>query len=156
MRTSKRFSLIAVGLFLGAVVLALAVFRGGALFAPEQATLLPLSECDLQQGACTTPLPGGGSLTLRFEPRPVRPMTEIRFRLDVDGVEARRAALSFTGVSMNMGLNRFDLKQENGAFTGKGILPVCVRNRMDWEVQARIMTPKGLFAAPFRFTTYKH
>ena len=158
MKLNKNIVLIAIGLFLGAVVLVLAVSRSATLFAPAPATLLPLSSCDLQRGPCSAALPGGGRITLTFEPRPVKPMTEFRFRLVAEGVSEKaikKAALSFTGVGMNMGLNRFALKRDNGAFVGKGILPVCVRNRMDWEVQARITTEKGVFAAPFRFTTFR-
>lgn len=155
MKLNKNLALVAIGLFLGTVVLALAISRGTSLFAPAQATRLPLSTCDLQRGPCSAELPGGGLITLTFAPRPVNPMTDIQFRLVADNVAVKKAALSFTGVGMNMGLNRFELKRGNGAFSGKGILPVCVRNRMDWEVQARITTAKGVFAAPFRFTTFK-
>ncbi len=156
MTLNKNAVLIALGAFLLTVVLVLVVLRGGILFALQQATRLALANCDLQQGPCTTPLPGGGSVTLAFSPLPVRPMQDFSFRLTADGVEIEKAALSFAGVGMNMGLNRFELRRDGDAFVGQGILPVCVRNRMDWEVQARISTAQGVFDAPFRFTTYKH
>jgi len=148
--------LFAVGVFLLTVILVLVVLRGGILFAPGQATRLPLAECDLQQGPCSVKLPGGGTVTLAFSPLPVRPMQDFSFRLGADSVEIKQAALSFTGVGMNMGLNRFELQRDGDALSGKGILPVCVRNRMDWEAQARIRTAEGVYEAPFRFTTYKH
>ncbi|RTZ60341.1 MAG: hypothetical protein DSZ32_03820 [Gammaproteobacteria bacterium] len=156
MKSNRSVVVLAVGVFLLTVVLVLVVLRGGILFAPEQATRLALADCDLQQGPCSVKLPGGGSVTLVFSPLPVRPMQDFSFRLDADGVEIKKAALSFSGVSMNMGLNRFELQRDNGAFTGEGILPVCIRSRMEWEAQARISTAEGVFDAPFRFTTYKH
>lgn len=156
MDSNKRMTLIAIGLFLGTVIVVLLVLRGGALWTPDTpATRLPLSDCDLQQGACSASLPDGGSLTLAFDPHPVRPMQDFSLRLEATDIDVNEALISFTGVDMNMGLNRFVLKPNGNALSGKAILPVCVRNRMEWEARLRISTPKGVFELPFRFATSK-
>ena len=156
MDSTKRYALIAIGLFLGTVVLVLLYSRGGDLLAPKiKATELAVPDCDLQQQACTVSLPEGGKVTLEFDPHPVWPMKDFSMRLQSDGVEIQKAVISFTGVDMNMGLNRFELKPIDNALAGKAILPICVRNRMEWEGRLRISTSSGVFDAPFRFETYK-
>ncbi len=153
---ARRLALIAVGLFLATVVAVLLLTRGGALLPQrEQATVLPLSDCDLQQTPCTAELPGGGTVTVGFEPRPVKPMQDFTIRLVADGVGLRAAVISFTGVDMNMGLNRFELEPDGDAFAGGAILPICVRNRMAWEARLRLRTAAGIYEIPFRFDTYK-
>jgi hypothetical protein len=40
------------------------------------------------------------------------------------------------GVDMNMGFNGFKLScAGDGVFTGEGILPVCLRDAMEWETK---------------------
>ncbi|MDO9063856.1 MAG: hypothetical protein Q7U25_01450, partial [Sulfuricella sp.] len=42
------------------------------LLNPSQEISLPLNTaCDLHQGPCATPLPGGGRLEFSLEPRPI-------------------------------------------------------------------------------------
>jgi hypothetical protein len=154
--STKRLALIAIGLFLATVAAVLLLSRGGALFAPEKpATEVGTQGCDLQRHPCSVDLPGGGKLTLAFEPRPVHPMKDFSLRLETGGLDVNTAVISFTGVDMNMGLNRFALKPEADGFSGNAILPICVRNRMEWEGRLRVSTPQGDFEAPFRFFTEK-
>ncbi len=156
MDTNKRIGLIAVGLFLGTVVLVLLALRGGELFAPtEKATELPLVDCDPQQTPCTATLPDGGSVTVSFEPRPVRPMQDFTLRLTSKGTTVEKAVVAFTGVDMNMGLNRFVLEPDGDGLRGNVILPICVRNRMAWEARLRLATPAGVYELPLRFETQK-
>ncbi len=153
---AKKLALIAIGLFLATVVAVLLLTRGGALMPQrEVATQLPLSDCDLQRQVCSASLPGDGGITLSFEPRPVKPMQDFTIRLNSEGVEIRGAIVSFTGVDMNMGLNRFELKPNGKGLSGGAILPICVRNRMDWEARLRLATPAETFEIPFRFVTQK-
>ena len=57
---------------------------------------------------------------------------------------------------MNMGFNRSKLKTvAAGKFSGNIILPVCVRNRMEWEANVMLETDAGIIVAPFRFETVK-
>ena len=46
-------------------------------------------------------------------------------------------------------------KSDEGRYSADGILPVCVRNAMEWEAKVLVRTDEGLVAAPFRFITVK-
>ena len=156
MDSTKRIALIAIGLFLGTVVTVLVVLRGGSLLAPDEpATVLALSDCDLQQRPCSVTLPRGGVAELALVGRPVKPMQDFTLRLATDGIEVKKVLVSFTGVGMNMGLNRFALRPAGDEWMGQAILPICVRNRMEWEARLRLSTPQGVYEAPFRFATQK-
>ncbi len=55
-----------------------------------------------------------------------------------------------------MGLNHADLQAAGeGKFTGSIIIPVCIRNGMEWEAKVLLHTPDGIIAAPYRFWTGK-
>jgi hypothetical protein len=40
-------------------------------------------------------------------------------------------------------------------FTSEGILPVCVRNAMEWEAKVLIKNSQGLASAAYRFITVR-
>lgn len=153
---NKRLALLAIGIFIVAVVSTLLLLRGGALFGPQVAAIeIPLSHCDLQSRACQAELPGGASITLEFAPRPVRPMQDFTLRLIPENIDIRKADVTFTGVDMNMGFNRFALAPADNGFSGSAILPICVRDRMVWEARLRLDTPQGVYEVPFHFATEK-
>ncbi len=143
----------------GIMALAVAVVGGRAwLTEPGEAVTLGTASadpaCDLHHSACTARLANGGSALLTIEPRPVRPVEPLAVRVALGGIEARRVELDFAGVDMNMGFNRFRLTATaDGEFAGEAMLPVCVRNRMLWEVQVLAYTDQGVYRFPFRFDT---
>jgi len=148
------------GLWIGVVALALLV---GGLFVwknkpPADALPTvnePLSSCDLQQGACAATLRSGGGLQLTINPRPIPLVEPLSFALETDVSGLRRVELDFSGVDMNMGYNRVQLKAaDSGRYTGEGMLPVCVRNRMTWEVKVLLSTADAVYSVPFRFETF--
>ena len=58
---------------------------------------------------------------------------------------------------MNMGPNNVTLKpQQPGLYSGQGMLPVCIRNSMEWQADVYVQTDEGIFVAPFIFVTRKH
>jgi len=78
--------------------------------------------------------------------------------LDVwlEGIAASRVDVDFAGVDMNMGFNRPQRTLTEGThYRGEGMLPVCVRESMEWEAKVLALTDKGLVMAPFRFTSVK-
>jgi hypothetical protein len=125
-------------------------------FEPGPARVLELSDCDLRKAACAVSLPGGGEATFEILPHPV-PLTEpLQLLVQVTGKKVRKVEVDFSGVTMNMGYNRPLLKQvERGRFEGEGLLPVCIRQRMDWEAKLMLDTSDGLFIIPYRFETIK-
>jgi len=110
--------------------------------------------CDLHKNACKVTLPGGGQVTLSIEPRPIPVIEQLAIEVTTESIDARAITIDFSGVDMNMGINRFALKRKQpGSYMGGGILPVCVRSRMDWEAQVLVQTDEGVLVAPFRFET---
>jgi hypothetical protein len=80
----------------------------------------------------------------------------LQLRVELQGLKAQQVEVDFSGVDMNMGFNRFKLSRTGeGEFTGEGILPVCVRDAMEWEAKVLITTPQGLAAAAYRFITVR-
>jgi len=83
----------------------------------------------------------------------LQPLT---LRVEAPGLGADAVVVDFAGVDMNMGLNRFELKPTgDGVFSGTGLLPVCIRNRMLWQATVYAEADRGLIAAPFRFETVR-
>ncbi len=145
-----------------ATIVALTVAIGGAVGAklwlrPNPANTVSAAlntSCDLHAGPCTSTLPGGGRIELSIEPRPIPLLRPLSLAVRVEGLDARRVEIDFTGVDMNMGYNRPELKRENGnRFTGQATLPVCITGRMAWQAMVLVTTNDIRAAAPFRFVT---
>jgi hypothetical protein len=112
--------------------------------------------CDLRTAACTSRLPTGGTVTLAIEPRSIPVMEPVRLEVSVEGLSASGVEVDIAGVDMNMGYNRPVLqRQGDGRYAGETTIPVCVRNRMDWEAKVLVRTPEGIVAAPYRFSTFR-
>ena len=49
-------------------------------------------------------------------------------------------------------------KQTNAPnkFMGSGMLPVCIRNSMEWQADVYLQTSEGIVLAPFIFVTRKY
>lgn len=138
-----------------AVVIGVAVYKALPLLSPEPVLSAPLDpHCDLRSGPCEARFPGGGTLTFEILPRAIPVLVPLSLRVVTQGLEPRGVEVDFAGVDMNMGFNRVSLMAAGGdRFEGEGMLPTCVRQRMDWEAKVLLMTPAGLLAAPFRFET---
>ena len=144
----------------GALLIAIcgvALYKSWSLLFPKVHLSAPLDpDCDLRAGPCVSPLPDGGRVRLAIEPRSIPVVKPLQFRVEITGLEADRVEIDFSGVDMNMGFNRSALeKQQKGVFTGKGMLPVCVRDAMEWEAKVLLHTDQGLVSAPYRFITVK-
>ena len=125
-------------------------------FAPPEAVTLKPDDCDLQRQACSRKLPGGGEVTFEILPRPIPLVSPLRLKVQVTGREVRKVEVDFSGVSMNMGYNRPRLQEVGkGVFEGEGFLPVCIRQRMDWEAKVLLYLPGEVIAVPWRFDTVK-
>lgn len=145
-----------LGLLLVAVC-AVSIYRVWPLLFPQVEISAALNaDCDLRAGPCTTILDDGGSVTLSIEPREIPVMKPLQLRVDIEGVAAEDGEIDFNGVDMNMGFNRVKLERAGeGVFTGKGTLPVCVRDAMEWEARVLISTPSGLLSVPYHFITVR-
>lgn len=145
-----------LGLLLTAVCV-LALYRAWPLLFPEVATSIPADpSCDLRAGPCTSSLDGTTRVSFAIEPRDIPLVKRLMLQVELQGLEAREVEVDFSGVDMNMGFNRFKLSPAGeGVFTGQGILPICVRDAMEWEAKVLISTPSGLKSVAYRFITVR-
>jgi len=136
---------------------AYAVRQALPLLNPGVVATAPLNPtCDLRQGSCAVQFADGTRVSLSIEPRRIPPLQPLAMEVQVEGTEASAAELDLVGINMNMGYNRPALSPSGaGSFRGTLTIPVCVRNRMDWEARVLLHTDAGLIAAPFRFSTFK-
>ena len=137
--------------------LAVALYRGWPLRFPEVAVTAPLNPaCDLQSGPCRVVFSEGGAVRFGIAPRPIPIVHPLRLRVETHGIAVDAVEVDFVGTNMDMGFNRVALQPGGGnTFVGEGMLPVCVRARMQWEARVMLHTPEGLWVAPFRFETVR-
>ncbi len=147
--------LLAGVLFLALV--AVLIYKLWPQLNPELKLVAPLDpQCDLRAGPCVGSLPGGGEISFSIEPRTIPMVEPLQLGVEVDGLSASSVEVDFTGISMQMGFNRSKLTPAgDGRFNGQGVLPVCIRDAMEWEARVLVHTEQGVMAAPFRFITIK-
>lgn len=147
---------------LPATAILLALLLAGAIAQKLLPTLdqsatvtLPLDKsCDLQRGACSTGLPGGGRVSFAIEPRPIPALRPIKLVVTTQGADAKKVEVDFAGVDMKMGFNRPQL-QANGAgrFDGETTLPICSSGGMAWRATVLLEADGKPVAIPFEFVT---
>ncbi|MES9900920.1 MAG: hypothetical protein ABW148_18135 [Sedimenticola sp.] len=154
-RSSLALWLIAGLLFVA--VAGVAIYKVQPLLNPKIVSLAALDgECDLRAGPCSSELPGGGRITFGIEPLTLPLLKPLQLQVNVEGVDAESVEVDFIGIGMEMGFNRPALSASTaGRFSGEGILPVCVRDAMEWEARVLVQSDRGLVAAPFRFIAVK-
>jgi len=149
---------------LAAAVVGVAVYKGWTWLHPVASERAPLNpDCDLRAGPCSVRFPAGGRVTLDIEPRGIPAVQPLGIRVHLEGLPPpARVEVDFAGVDMDMGFNRVALEPTAAAgdghgrdYRGRGMLPVCVRERMAWEARVLLHEPDGLRAAPFRFDTLR-
>ncbi len=141
-----------------AAVVGVAAYKLQPVLKPEPVLMAqPEAGCDLRVAGCNARFPGGGVLTFEVEPKGIPVVTPLVLRVSLSGLEADAVEVDFAGVDMNMGYNRPALSSVGpGRYEGNGMLPICVRDRMNWEARVLLHGPRGLLAAPFRFETSRN
>ena len=83
------------------------------------------------------------TLTLGLGDR-IQPLTAFPVHVALDGEDASKAekiTVSFSMLDMDMGFNRFDLRQQaDKTWQGQAILPVCSTGRRDWRVTVAVIS----------------
>lgn len=147
----------AAALLAAALAATAAVKLAPPLNPPQEISLPPDTVCDLNQGPCAAQLPGGGRLEFAVEPRPVPVLRPLRLQVRATGFKAGSVEVDFAGVDMKMAFNRPRLEPvEDGLFTGQTSLPVCVRDKMDWQATVLVESDGRRIAVPFRFETKRN
>ena len=128
---------------------------------PNAAVTVALDEsCDLRAGACVSELPSGGKVSLSISPNDIPILRPLALQVKTEGVVVSNIEVDFIGIGMEMGYNRSKLEVDQeeankNQFSGKAVLPVCSRSKMDWEARVLLKTDDGLVMVPFRFFTNK-
>ena len=98
-------------------------------------TDLPAATCDLQRETCHLALPGGQSLELHLDGRPVRPNQPFVVTVRSDSDTLRPLEISMRGIEIEMRSAAQPFQADgNGAYQATTTLPICTVNRMTWEV----------------------
>jgi len=112
------------------------------------------SDCNLNRAPCEAVFPGGARLHISVTPRPIPLLTPVIVEVRLVGLKAESVQIDLNSPDMNMGYNRHVLvPRSDGAFAGRAVLPVCVRDRMTWQLQATARTSSGPVGATFEFET---
>lgn len=152
---NKKILIDIIGILLITLVVVVGYKLSPLLLPKADLTVLPAAGCNLHQSPCAATLPGGGSIELSLSPRPIPMVAPLQVAVRVQGSEARQVEVDFTGVDMNMGLNRPRLAdQGQGRFTAEATLPVCITGHMDWQATVLVETAKERIAVPFRFSSH--
>jgi hypothetical protein len=160
---------------LAVAVIAVAAFKAWPLLYPDISERAPLNaDCDLIAGPCRVRFASGGEVVLDILPRGIPAVHPLTITASLIGLPApQRVEIDFAGVDMDMGFNRTALQpasvgssgaevssdregvRQDMQWSGTGMLPVCVRQRMTWEARVLLHYPQRLLAAPFRFDTLR-
>jgi hypothetical protein len=145
-----------IGLLLLAVC-GVALYRVWPMLHPDIALQIPADPaCDLRAGPCVSAVGDEASVSFSIEPKEIPLVKPLQLRVKLQGITASNIAVDFSGVDMDMGFNRVRLEAAGeGVFAGKGMLPVCVRDAMEWEVKVLISSQQGLSSVAYRFITVR-
>jgi len=139
--------------------IAVSVYKAWPLLYPQTAERARLNpDCNLRKAPCSVRFQSGGSVVLDIQPRGIPVLRPLQIQVELDALPTpQRVELDFAGFDMDMGYNRVVLNagSDTGSYSGSGMLPICVRDRMTWEARVLVYLPDGILAAPFRFETYR-
>ena len=96
------------------------------------------ADCHIQEAPCTLGL-SGRKVTLDIQPKPVKAMKDLTFRVTITG--GRISSLPYIDLGMpgmQMGPNRVILKEAGtGVYEGVGVIVRCPSGRRTWSATIR-------------------
>lgn len=98
-------------------------------------------DCDIQNAPCTRRL-NAARVTLDIQPRPVKAMKDLQFRISISDYDPGGIPFIDLGMpGMKMGPNRISLKLAgSGLYVGTGVIVRCPSGRRIWY--ARVTVPE--------------
>jgi len=154
---NKKILVDLIGALLIALVMVVGFKLSPLLLPKSNITVQPDPACDLQRGPCRAALPGGGGVELVMGVLPIPLVKPFEVRVKVQGVAPSRVEVDFSGVDMNMGVNRPRLSDRgNGLYTAEATLPVCVSGQMEWQATVLLEAGGQRIAIPYRFVSGRH
>lgn len=118
-----------------------------------QQGLVKAANCDLRTQSCAVNF-GEINLTLDVNPKMIRSLTPLTYKVTISGAETETVMIDLQGVDMFMGLNQAQLSPvagKKGSFTGTGELGVCTTGEMMWRATLIAETSKGQLKTWFDF-----
>lgn len=112
-----------------------------------------LSDCDLNSGPCLVRLDASRAVEVAITPRPLPVMQPLALDVRTVGFAAPATAyVDFSGIGMNMGPNRAELKRQDvDRLSGPGSLPICVTGAMDWQAELILGSDEAATRVALRF-----
>jgi len=143
-RIALAVTTFAVALALGWIVLA----------RPLPEVRLPTSSCDLNRGACSERLPGGGTMHFEIGPRPIAAEAPLTLALRVSDPDVSEVVVDFNGTTMTMVPNRSALAPTGPlSFAGETALSLCISGDMEWRARVEFVRDRTRYVRPFVFTS---
>ncbi len=126
---------------------------------PTYTKLPPVSDCKLQQQACSAGLTTDAEVEFDISPKNPDPTELLYLNVSFKGISPDSVRVRFDGKSMKMGPLEYELKKQatdEGVtrFSGKGGLSVCIRGIMEWVVVVSIKLGNELYEVPFEMETH--
>jgi hypothetical protein len=130
-------------------------WKSGLPTHPPQAIVLQADPLCNPLGA--TCVAGNEAFTIALELADLtKPLTFFPVRVHLTGTqipEVKKVMISFSMLNMDMGFNRFDLRQQaETAWEGQALLPVCSMGRRDWRVTVDVVSEPP-YAGEFHLLT---
>ncbi len=130
-------------------------------YGPSTVRLPVVEGCSLNQRACTSNLPGGGSITFEISPKNATATDVLELSAHFRDFEPVAVGARFEGVNMDMGQLEYlthDLSPIEGsgkasAFAGRGGVFACSVGVMHWLVLVRVRVDGTVYEVPYRFET---
>lgn len=149
-----RTGLLGVGLAVVLGVVGFVLARYLPELFPDVERLADDPNCDLREGPCARPLPGGGRLNFGVEPRTLPLMQPLALSVVLEERAVDGVQVDIVGLNMDMGVNRTRLEHRgDGRWTGTTLLPVCSQQVMQWEAAVWLEDDGRTLAVPHRFET---
>ncbi len=110
--------------------------------------------CDLQRGPCRARFAGGAELVVTVAPRPIPLVKPLTVDVEVHGLTVDSVEVDIRSPDMYMGYHRRGLRTVDAQrFSGQTVLPVCILDRMRWELRALARRGNTVHEAVFVFET---
>ncbi len=116
----------------------------------------PDPNCDLRTAMCTSVLPKGAKVSFAITPKDIPLLQPLTLEVITKGMKISKVEVDIAGLTMDMGYNRTTLNTTTkNHFKGNTTIPICIRNKMDWQASILLQTNQGLINVPFHFQTLK-
>jgi hypothetical protein len=93
-----------------------------------------VADCDLHEGFCKVVFEDGKSIELDIS-KPIKAGEQFTLNVHAAGFEDDKLEASIYGLNMNMGVFNYTLgKNEEGFYSGEGMLPTCMHGKMEWKI----------------------